>query len=101
MPTVEPGTGALIPDVPKLSRLQFRWRYTLDEQVAIELAERSHGDPIVRATLAVLRMSLAEATDVDVADPRTVAGVQYHAAVGLIAPERVPEILSPPQPAPA
>lgn len=79
----------------KLSRLQFRWRYTLAEQVAIELAEREHADATVRATLAVLRMSLSEATDIDVSDPRTVQGVQYHAAVGLIQAGRVAEILAP------
>jgi hypothetical protein len=79
----------------KLSRLQFRWRYTLAEQVAIELAEREHADATVRATLAVLRMSLSEATDIDVTDPRTVQGVQYHAAVGLIQAGRVAEILAP------
>jgi hypothetical protein len=80
----------------KLSRLQFRWRYTLAEQVAIELAEREHADATVRATLAVLRMSLSEATDIDVSDPRTVQGVQYHAAVGLIQAGRVAEILAAP-----
>lgn len=96
MPTVEPGTGNIIPDVTKLSRLSFRWRYTLAEQVAIELAERTHADAAVRATLAVLRMSLSEAEDIDVTDPRTVQGVQYHASVGLIAPERVAQILAAP-----
>lgn len=90
---VEPGSGRIIE--PLLSRLAFRWRYTLAEQVAIQLAEQTHEDPEVRATLAVLRMSLAEANDVDVTDPRTQAGVQYHASVGLIAPERVAEILAP------
>jgi hypothetical protein len=80
---------------PVLSRLQFRWRYTLAEQVAIEVAEDSHADPTVRATLRVLRQSLAEAQDIDPTDPRTVQGVQYHAALGLIAPERVAQILAP------
>ena len=80
----------------KLSRLEFRWRYTLAEQVAIEVAEREHPDTTVRATLAVLRMSLSEATDIDVTDPRTVAGVQYHASVGLIQAGRVAEILAAP-----
>ncbi len=80
----------------KLTRLEFRWRYTLAEQVAIEVAEREHVDVTVRATLAILRMSLAEATEIDVTDPRTVQGVQYHAAVGLIAPTRVAEILAAP-----
>ena len=80
---------------PTLSRLAFRWRYTLAEQVAIEVAEESHADATVRATLRILRQSLAEASDIDPTDPRTVQGVQYHAALGLIAPSRVAEILAP------
>lgn len=80
---------------PTLSRLAFRWRYTLAEQVGIELAEESHADPAVRATLRVLRQSLAEASDIDPTDTRTVQGVQYHASLGLIAPERVAQILAP------
>jgi hypothetical protein len=80
----------------KLTRLEFRWRYTLAEQVAVEVAEREHADATVRATLAILRMSLAEATEIDVTDPRTVQGVQYHASIGLIAPTRVAEILAAP-----
>lgn len=80
----------------KLTRLEFRWRYTLAEQVALEVAEREHVDVTVRATLAILRMSLAEATEVDVTDPRTIQGVQYHASIGCIAPSRVAEILAAP-----
>ena len=80
----------------RLTRLEFRWRYTLAEQVAIEVAEREHADVTVRATLAILRMSLAEATEIDVTDPRTAQGVQYHASIGSIAPTRVAEILAAP-----
>ena len=78
-----------------LSRLEFRWRYTLAEQLGIELAERTHETATVRATLAVLRQSLAESTEIDVRDPRTVQGVQYHASIGLIATDRVTQILAP------
>ena len=81
------------PDV--LSRLQFRWRYTLAEQVAIEVAEMTHESATVRATLRVLRASLTEATEIRLSDPRTVAGVQYHASLGLITAERAVEILTP------
>lgn len=80
----------------KLTRLEFRWRYTLAEQIAIEVAEATHADQTVRATLRVLRQSLAEATDIDVTDPRTVQGVQYHASLGLIDPARVAAILAAP-----
>jgi hypothetical protein len=94
MPTIEPGTGNVIPDPVRLTRLAFRWRYTLAEQVAIEVAMATHADDTVRATLRVLASSLSEATEIDVTDPRTQQGVQYHAAQGLIAAERVAEILA-------
>ncbi len=77
----------------QLRPLAFRWRYTLAEQIAIKVAEASHADPTVRATLAVLRESLEIGDFVDTKDPRTVQGVQYHAAQGLIAPYRIAEIL--------
>ena len=84
-----------VPDTrTKLTRLEFRWRYTLAEQVAIDVATNTHADATVRATLRVLSASLAEATEIDVTDPRTQQGVQYHAALGLIAAERVAEILA-------
>lgn len=73
--------------------LAFRWRYTLAEQVAVEIAEQTHEDATVRATLRILRTSLEIGDYVDPRDPRTVLGVQYHAGLGLIAPERVAEIL--------
>jgi len=86
-----------IPQTPvKVSRLDFQWRYTLAEQVAIERAMSEHPDPDVRATLAILDKSLTRVTEesgVNEADLRTASGVQYHAAVGLIAPARVVEIL--------
>jgi hypothetical protein len=80
---------------PRLSRLQFRSRYTLPEQIAITRAETEHPDADTRATLVILRQALAEANDVDVTDPRTQQGVQLHAALGLIAPDRVAEVLAP------
>jgi hypothetical protein len=94
MPTIELGTGAVIPDPLRLTRLEFRWRYTLAEQIAINVATETHADATVRATLRALAASLAEATEVDVTDPRTIQGVQYHATLGLIAPARVAEILA-------
>lgn len=95
MPYAE-GSGEWIPEPARLSRLAFRWRYTIEEQVAIHRAEMEHSDPNVRATLTVLRLSLSEAEDVDPTDPRTVQGVEFHAALGLIAAARVPEILATP-----
>lgn len=86
-----------IPQTPvKLSRLDFQWRYTLAEQIAIERAMEEHDDPDVRATLRILDKSLMKVTEesgVKVEDLRTASGVQYHAALGLIAPARVVELL--------
>lgn len=79
-----------------LSRLAFRSRYTLAEQIGIQRAELEHPDPDVRATLAILRQSLSDAETVDVTDPRTIAAVTYHAQLGLIAPGRAAEILTAP-----
>lgn len=84
-----------VPDTRvRLTRLEFRWRYTLTEQIAINVATDSHADETVRATLRVLAASLAEATEIDLTDPRTMQGVQYHEALGLIAPGRAAEILA-------
>ena len=80
----------------KVSPLDFQWRYTLEEQRAIERAMDEHEDPDVRATLRILDKSLTRVTEehgVGTADLRTASGVQYHAALGLIAPDRVVEIL--------
>ncbi len=96
MSEAQAGSGAIITPPRRLTRLEFQWRYTLEEQVAIETAEQTHQDATVRATLRVLARSLDRATEIDVTDPRTVAGVQYHASIGLIAPARVAQILAPP-----
>lgn len=85
----------IIPPAPTLSRLAFRWRYTMDEQVAITRAETEWPDADVRARLRVARESLAEADTVRLDDPRTVAGVRYHAELGLITDARADEILTP------
>ena len=83
-----------VASVGRLSRLQFRSRYTLAEQVAIAVMTETHADPVVRATLRVLDAALSQAEDVHTRDPRTVQGVQYHASLGVIAAGRVAEILA-------
>jgi hypothetical protein len=85
----------VLPAPAPVSRLAFRWRYTLDEQIAVTRAEAEWPDPDVRATLRILRESLAEADGVALDDPRTVQGVMYHATLGLITDARAAEILTP------
>lgn len=87
------------PSLPaRMSRLAFQSRYTVTEQVAIELAADGTTPgftPEQRATLRVLDRALQNATDVDLADPRTVQGVQMHAALGLLTAQRAAQILDP------
>jgi hypothetical protein len=74
---VELGVLRISPPRAPLSRLDFRWRLSLAEQLVLRQAEREHPDASVRDTLAIMRETLAEVTDVagvDVTDPRTQAG---------------------------
>lgn len=76
-----------------LKSLEFRWRFTEAEQVAIELATESHPNPQVRAALRVLDKSTRDASVVYLTDPRTVGGVNRLVAFGLLTAERAEEIL--------
>lgn len=108
MPTrVLQGVIRAEPPRAPLSRLDFRWRLTLAEQVALKRAETEHPDANVRAQLVILRESLAEVTDaagVDVSDPRTQGGaaaiVDVLVGAGLVtaenAPARLAALLTPP-----
>lgn len=80
---VEEGTGRIRRN---LSKLDYRWRFTVPEQVALKWAQRAHPSDEVRDTLAVLEASLAaveEASGVDVEDPRTIDGAAF--CVGVLA----------------
>lgn len=79
-----------LPERPRLTKLAYSLRFTLEERIAI----RSSEDPIVQDSQHLL--ALAEY--VDVTDPVTVQGVEYLESVGLIAPGRAAEILDPEAP---
>ncbi|MCO4101060.1 MAG: hypothetical protein HEQ38_17035 [Gemmatimonas sp.] len=108
MPTrVLQGVIRVEPEPAPLSRLDFRWRLTLEEQIAIERAMEEHPDPNVRAQLRILEKSLAQVTDasgVKVDDPRTQGGaaatVQVLVGAGVVtpanAPTRLAALLAPP-----
>lgn len=81
--------------VPTLSRLAFRSRYTVAEQIVLKRAETEFPDPDARATLIISRESLSDANDVDVTDPRTIAAVQFQVTLGLLTASRAAEILAP------
>jgi len=101
------GLVIAVPPDPIISRLDFRWRLTLEEQRAIRRAEREHPDEDVRDDLAIMRESLSEVTDaagVRVDDPRTQGGAALIVSVlvwaGLVseanATARIAALLSPP-----
>lgn len=80
---VEPGTGRLRRN---LSKLEYQWRFTVEEQAALEVALDTFPDATVRGMLRVLDKSLSRVEDqtgVDVRDLRTIEGAWY--AVGVLA----------------
>jgi hypothetical protein len=108
MPTqVLQGVIRVEPEPAPLSRLDFRWRLSLEEQRALRRAERDHPDKNTRDDLAIMRESLSEVTDasgVKVDDPRTQGGAALIVSVlvwaGLVteanAPARLAALLTPP-----
>lgn len=78
----------------RMSKLDFRSRFTVEELVGIEVARLSHETITVRATLNVLAENIIAAENIDIADPRTILGVNTLATFGLITEERATEILS-------
>jgi hypothetical protein len=104
---VTAGVIVAAPAKAALSRLDFRWRLSLAEQIAVKRAELEHPDANTRATLSILRESLAEVTDaagVDVTDLRTQGGaaaiVDVLVGAGLVAgagaAARLAALLTPP-----
>lgn len=85
----------IVPPTPTLSRLGFRSRYTVAEQIALKRAETEFPDADARATLVISRESLSDANDVDITDPRTIQAVQFQVTLGLITPQRAAVILAP------
>jgi hypothetical protein len=79
------------------SPLAFLSRYTVAEQVAIELAKNGTTPGFTaaeRAELAILERSVLAVQDlVRPDDPRTQYGVARHVALGLLTPARAAEIL--------
>lgn len=76
------------------TKLEFRSRFTDAELVAIEVAKDT-GTTQVKAYLRVLSDNMAVANDIDIADPRTIAGVQLLVSLGLLTSPRATEILTP------
>lgn len=81
------------PTNTKVSKLQFRSRFTLNELAAIEVA-RDTGTVQVKAALNVLKDNLMAASDIDLADARTIQGIQMLVSFGLLTSQRATEILT-------
>lgn len=84
----------------RLTRLQFRNRFTALEKAQLELAamDDPSAEPAQRLQSASLRAYLADlaaAEFVDLADQSTVAGVNALEAAGLLAEGRAAEVLAP------
>lgn len=90
-----PETLTLVPRPPvvvtTMSKLTFASRWSLPEQVALDMAMEAHPDPEVRATIRVVQRTMDRATEVSVLDPRTVQGTDVLLDVlvgaGVLTPE--------------
>lgn len=83
------------PPVAKIrfTRLEFRSRLTLQEQVALDLA--SQGVTEQAATLRVILGAWAAADYISTEDPRTAEGVGVLVQFGILTPERAAAVLAP------
>ena len=95
----EDGTLALVAQT-RLTRLQFRTRFTAQEKAMLELAAMDDATAptaqrLQAASLRAYLADLAAAEFVDLADASTVAGVQALEAAGLLAQGRAAEVLAP------
>ena len=83
----------------KLTKLEFRSRFTLQEKAAIDLAsldnpQASMEQRLIAASLRAMLADQAMAEFIDLSDETTIAGVQYLAQVGLLTEERAQEVLT-------
>lgn len=83
----------------KLTKLEFRNRFTLQEKAAIDLAsldnpQASMEQRLIAASLRAMLADQAMAEFIDLSDETTIAGVQYLAQVGLLTEKRAQEVLT-------
>ena len=83
----------------KLTKLEFRNRFTLQEKAAIDLAsldnpQASMDQRLIAASLRAMLADQAMAEFIDLSDETTIAGVQYLAQVGLLTEKRAQEVLT-------
>ena len=95
----EDGTLALVAQT-RLTRLQFRNRFTAQEKAMLELAAMDDATAptaqrLQAASLRAYLADLAAAEFVDLSDASTVAGVQALEAAGLLAKGRAAKVIAP------
>ena len=83
----------------KLTKLEFRSRFTLQEKAAIDLAsldnpQASMEQRMIAASLRAMLADQAMAEFIDLSDESTITGVQYLAQVGLLTEKRAQEVLT-------
>lgn len=87
----------------RLTRLEMRRRFTMQENVTLKLVKATAADPQVRATLETLEDYMGLADHVELADADTILGVQFAVQVlvgaGVVpaedAADRIADILAP------
>jgi hypothetical protein len=104
LPDEPPPDAPPSPEPVRLTKLEFRDRFTVQEKVGIEFASLDAPaapleDRLRSAQLRVFMDDIANATPdpdgraINLGDPRTIAAVQMLEGAGLIAPGRAAEIL--------
>lgn len=83
----------------KLTKLEFRNRFTLQEKAAIDIAsldnpQASMEQRLIAASLRAMLADQAMAEFIDLSDETTITGVQYLAQVGLLTEKRAQEVLT-------
>lgn len=81
-----------------ITKLEFRRRFTLGERQLIdEFNATFESNPILsdeqKRAVRTAQKDFDNALDVSLIDPSTIAGVNLYAALGLVTPDRVVEIL--------
>ena len=89
-----------VPAETRLTALQFRQRFTLQEKAAIDLAAIDNPTAVLeqRQQAAMLRAVLADqaaAEFIDLADASTIEGVQMLVQAGQLTEPRAAEVLAP------
>ena len=83
-----------VAQVRKMTRLEFRRRFTPNERVAMDAAPENPALPAeVRAMARTMLTDLSLAEEIDIDDPDTRAGIGLMVSLGILTTERAAAIL--------